>query len=91
MKENKFVAADRAFSLLAPRLAQETDRSAALAYFRGLYATTEAVRLSNNFFPSNAHTYTRTFSLAIPNANPDFCHLVLVNQTKNLFGVLKRF
>jgi malate dehydrogenase len=42
MKENKFVAADRAFSLLAPRLAQETDRSAALAYFRGLYATTEA-------------------------------------------------
>lgn len=62
MKENKFVAADRAFSLLAPSLSQETDRTAAMAYFRGLYATTEAVRRRFNFFsPLSplAHTYTR--------------------------------
>lgn len=38
------MAADRAFSLLSGRLSKDTDRSAAMAYFRGLYATTEAVR-----------------------------------------------
>lgn len=64
MEANKFVAADRAFSLLAPRLSKETDKDVALAYFRGLYATTEAVRHLRNF--CSAHTYT-----------PDRCAFVL--------------
>lgn len=66
MKQNKFVAADRAFSLLSSGLSQETDKSAAMAYFRGLYATTEAVREDYIFFllcPWAAHTYTHSFFL----------------------------
>lgn len=56
------MAADRAFSLLSSGLAQETDKSAAMAYFRGLYATTEAVRVLPKLFaqPSSGYIHVHT-------------------------------